>query len=427
MTRLQALGTAAMVLAGVAGVTNYAYWRRHSSRQSAVARPPTASIPPWPADARPQQIRLLTEHLAQHPHNADARFQLAELYFKLQDYPRSLVELRTLERDRPNDPNVFLRQAVVLKYSGQPDRAEKAVRRALALSPRYEPAWEWLGEIYLDQERYRQALECFNRCLQSRPDSYSRLLGKGRALEQLLVSRHPIPISAVIQPVEKAVQLAPSEPEGLATLARMTFAYRQQPDEAERLALRAAELDRLSARPYNILAQIALSRAPTPENLRRAGEYAYEAGRRDLHDPRPPYFVGRVLLQQNDIPRAVKALERSIELGPMPEAVSQLAVAYRRAGNVGQASHYAEIYQRYTDLMGRRNALLAARERQPSEARHDYALAELYLEAGQPDTAEYWAKEARRVKPRDPHGDPLMARLRQLRKKGSHALLLPIP
>ena len=94
---------------------------------------------------------------------------------------------------------------------------------------------------------------------------------------------------------------------------------------------------------------------------------------------------------------------------------------------VGQASHYAEIYQRYTDLMGRRNALLAARERQPSEARHDDALAELYLEAGQPDTAEYWLKEARRVKPRDPHGDPLVARLRQLRKKGSHALLLPIP
>jgi tetratricopeptide (TPR) repeat protein len=384
-------------------------------------------LPPRPLDDRAEQLQLLTRYLAQHPHDAAARFRLAEAYFKLKDYPGSLAELRALERDRPKDPNVFLRRAVVFKYAGQPAQAEKAVRRALALSPQYEPAWEWLGEIYLDQERYHQALDLFNRCLASRPDSYFALLGKGRALEQLLISRHPIPLSAVMQPVEKAVQLAPDQPDGLATLARMTFAYRQQPDEAERLALRAAELDPQSARPYIILAQIALARAPTPENLARAGEYAYEAGRRDLHDPRPPYFVGRVLLQQNDSPRAVKALERSIELGAMPEAVSQLAVAYRRSGNMQQASRYAGIYQRYTDLLGRRNALLAAREREPARADHDYALAALYLEAGQPDTAEVWLKEARRVKPGDPHEASLLAQLRQLRKKGSHGLLLPIP
>src|SRR5207248_156302 len=113
----------------------------------------------------------------------------------------------------------------------------------------------------------------------------------------------------------------------------------------ERLALRAAELDPGSARPYLILAQIALSRPPTAGNLQRAGEYAYEAGRRDLYDPRPPYFIGRLFLLQNDAQRAIKALERSLALGATPEAVSQLAVAYRRAGDVGQANRYAEIFQ----------------------------------------------------------------------------------
>src|SRR5947209_10500134 len=180
----------------------------------------------------------------------------------------------------------------------------------------------------------------FDRCLKRQPDWYPALLGKGRALEGLLLLRHPIPIAAVLQPVEQAVQREPNNPEGLVTLAHMELGYAQHPDEAEKLALRAAALDPRSERPYMILAQIALSRRPNPENLRRAGEYAYEAGRRDLRDPRPPYFIGRVFLQQNELGHAVKALERSVALGATPEAVSQLAVAYRRAGDTKRADRY---------------------------------------------------------------------------------------
>lgn len=425
MTRLQALGALAVALAVVAGVTNTVYWRRASSRKPSAGSPPIVRRPP--ADDRPRQVLWLTEHLARHPQDLPARFRLAELYFKLNDYGRSLAELRALEHSRPNDANVYLRQAVVLKYAGETDAAEKTIRRALALRPQDERAREWLGEIYLDQERYHEALALFEQCLQRQPDSYFALLGKGQALEQLLLSRHPIPLSQVVQPVEKAVQLNPDHPEGVATLARMRFTYEQRPDEAEQLALRAASLDPHGARPYIILAQITLSRPPTPENLRKAGEYAYEAGRRDLRDPRPPYFVGRVFLQENQVDRAVKALERSIALGPMPEAVSQLAVAYRRAGSVAQARRYADLYQRYMDRMGRRNAILAARERAPHDVRHDYALAELYLEASQPDTAEEWLAEAKKLQPRDPRYDRLLARARKQRAEGSRALTLPIP
>jgi cytochrome c-type biogenesis protein CcmH/NrfG len=426
-TRLTVLVAIAAALAVVAGLTNYSYWRRVSSRASRPAQPPLANVPQRLAPDRPGQIVTLAQHLARQPQDTPARFQLAELYFKVQDYPRSMAELRVLERLRPKDSEVFLHQAVVLKYDGKPALAEKAVRRALALKPQHLRAREWLGEIYLDQQRYHQALEVFRQCLKSQPDSYFALLGKGRALEQLLLSRHPIPVSDVVQPVEKAVRLNPNHPEGVTTLARMKFAYLEGSEEAERLALRAVELDPSNARPHLILAQIYLSRPPTPENLRRVGEYAYEAGRRDLQDPRPPYLLGRVFLQQNDVGRAIKALERSLVLGPMPEAVSQLSVAYRRAGSEERASHYAEVYQRYADLMARRNALLGAREREPREVRHTYALAELYLEARQPDTAAFWLKEAQLLRKRDPVYDRLMTQVRQQRKEGRDAPTLPIP
>lgn len=427
MNRLQALVALAAALAVVAGVTNYAYWTRAASRRSSRRRAAAPGHLSRPAEDRPAQIVGLTRYLTQRPADARARFQLAELYFKQKEYSRSLAELKLLERALPHEPEVFVRRAVVLKYAGQPDAAEKEVRRALALSPQYDLAWELLGEIRLDQERYHEALALFERCLKRRPDSYLALLGKSRSLEQLLVARHPIPLSTVIQPVEQAVQEEPHNPEGLATLARMKFAYQQQPDEAEKLALRAAELDPAGARPYLILAQIALSRPPTPENLRRAGEYAYEAGRRDLHDPRPPYLIGRVFLQQNDAGRAVKAFQHSVALGAMPEAVSQLAVAYRRAGDVARANQYAGLFQQYTDRLERRNALLAAREREPGDVRHLYALAGLYLEASEPETGALWLAEAKKLRPGDPRGASLSARVRRLRQSGSHAPLLPVP
>jgi tetratricopeptide (TPR) repeat protein len=388
---------------------------------------PSSVLSRSPAADLASQIGALIQRLARHPQDDAARFRLAELYFKQKEYSRSLAELDLLQRRRPDDADLILRRAMVLKYSGDALQAEKAVRRVLALRPQDGAAREWLGEILLDQGRYHKALEQFEQCLKQQPRSYFALLGKGRALEQLLLSRHPVPIARVLQPVEEAVRLNPDHPEGVTTLARMTFAYLQGSDEAEPLALRAAALDPASARPYIILAQIYLSRSPTPENLQKVGEYAYEAGRRDLEDPRPPYFLGQALLRQNDLERAVKALERSVALGAMPEAVTQLSAAYRRAGNGERASHYAEIYQQYADRMARRNALLGAHEREPQAVRHTYALAELYLETGQPETAVYWLKEARRLRKRDPVYDRLMARVRAQRREGRDAPMLPIP
>jgi tetratricopeptide (TPR) repeat protein len=436
----------------VAVVSNAAYWRR-AERAQAPAHPAPAGAPPTslpslplgsplaalpagpfsaslaaaPGDARTRERAALARHLALRPRDTRARFRLAQLHFQAREYDQSLAELRSIESQEPKNPNVFLRQAVVLKYAGEPERAERAVRAALKLQPEHAPAQEWLGEIYLDQGRAHQALVLFERCLKRQPDSFFALLGKGRALEQLLQSRHPIPLSRVIAPVEKAVALKPEHPEGLATLARMRLTYQNRLDDAEQLAREAASRAPERALPHLLLAQVALARPPSPETLQRAGEHAFEAGRRDPEDPRPPFLVGRVALQQNDVPRAIRALELSLARGPMPESVSQLAVAYRRAGDPERAERYAAAHQRYTDLLGRRNALLAARERKPREIGPTYALVELYLEADQPETAEQWLAEAKRLRPRDPRGDRLAARIQRSRREERDAPLLPIP
>jgi tetratricopeptide (TPR) repeat protein len=251
-------------------------------------------------------------------------------------------------------------------------------------------------------------------------------MGKARAYEQLYISRDPVGLSQMTQPVEKAVRLEPNNPWGVVTLARMTFNYLARPDPAEKLALRAAELNPHDPEPYIILSEIALYRPSTPETLRKAGFYAYQAAQRDPRDWRPPYELGRALLRQNEPVEAAQLLERSVAIQPMPEAIYQLSLAYGRAGNTERARYYGGIYQRWNDFMERRKALLAEVQREPGHPDHYYRLAELYLKADAPEPAENWLKKARVLDPKDARYDRLVNQVRRLRKSAGHASILPL-
>lgn len=437
--RLVALVLAGALLIGIAAVVKSQHDRQQSAQPPAVALPPSPlALPPaglTPSLTPPPQqdtaeIDAIRQQLQRRPRDRTARYRLAHLYFQRFDYSHALQELDVLEKDDPRDAEVHLRKAVVFKYDGEPDAAEREARRALALKPEYDLARQLLGEVHLDQGRYQDALKVFEKYLQGHPEDYAALLGKGRALERLYLAQHPVKVAAMFAPVEKAVQLQPDNPQGLMTLARMKFAYLNTEKawtEAEQAADRAAELDPQNPQPYITLGQIYLARPATAANLDKAGEYAAKAGTLDLQDPRPPYLLGRVSLLKNDVDRAIRALELSIRLRPMAEAVTQLAVAYRRAGNKERADRYARLYQQYMDRIAQRDALMAAREREPREPRHYYALARLYLDAGQPASAEAWLERARSVRAEDPARDALLARAEALKKKGGNGPLLPIP
>ena len=429
LARVRNLALVAVVLGVLAVGVNVRHVQWMAEQKRTAAQPPGVPVSRPAADDDSRQMMALTQHLARQPQDRDARLRLAHLYFRKFDYARALAELQTLERAHPRDPELRLRKATVLKYDRQPDRAEREIRAALALRPDDPLAEELLGQVHMDQRRYRDALKVFERRLKEQPESVQSLLGKGRALEQLYLAQNPVKVEEILAPVEKAARLAPEDPEVLATAARLKFAFLQGEKahaEAEKLAARAVELDPRYAQPYITLAQIYMARPPTPENLQKVGEHAAQAGMLDLQDPRPPYLIGRISLLQNDIERAIKALEHSLRLQPLPETVTQLAIAYRRAGKAEQADRYSDIYRKYSDQVARRDTLLAARERAPKEVRHYHDLAALYLESGQPEKAEQWLKQARTLRPSDPAGDRLAVRARQLRERGGDGPLLAI-
>jgi tetratricopeptide (TPR) repeat protein len=410
-SRLHLLLLLALVLGGVAWAAN-AYWLRLRAQRLFLEQ--------QLARAQAEQHRRATELAAaedavrRNPEDYTARFRLAEKLFHAEQHDRALAELAELERRRPAEWEPPFRRSVVLNSLGRYSAAIEAARRARRLRPADPVLREWLAGLYLSDGRAREALALYEEALQESPDSYNALLGRARSLEQLVRYHHPVSFDDMVETARRAVALRPAEPSGLLTLARMLFVFQKRPEEAARVAEKAAAVSTDgSAGPYILLAEIALSLPPTPENLRRAGEAAYQAGLRDPRHPLPPNHIGRVYLAQGDIPRAIAALERSARLGATPETVSQLAVAYRRAGDVARADRFAAEYRRYTERVNKRDSLLRERALRLRDPEPCARLAELYLEGSQPAIAEKWLAAAVELGLPQARRRALEARLRQ--------------
>jgi predicted Zn-dependent protease len=347
------------------------------------------------------QVEQQRRSVASNPDDAAARMAFARLLFIARRFPEAEEQLRYLKRRQPQRAEISYWLSLVQKQSGQLDAALQSIREARRLEPRREIFLEGLGEIYLSQGRSEEAASTFDVCLKRQPESYAALMGKARAMEQLYEAKRPVAIPEIVAPVLKAVQLQPRNALGVTVLARMSFAYLQQFETAERLARQALQLDPSQAEPYLILVEIYLDN-PTPDNAGKAVACARQAARLDSHNPQPLYLLGRALLRENDVPGAIGAFEQSTRLQLMPEAVYQLSLAYARAGRMEQARHYSRLYDSWSQFTERRKLLLALLQHRPQDIGLHAQLAELYLSQGAVEPARNWLRKGLQLQPQDP-------------------------
>ncbi len=362
------------------------------------------------------QVEQQRRWVAAHPDDVSARLALARFLFITHHFPEAEEQLLLLQRRQPHRAPIDYWLSLVQKQNGQLDAALRSIQEARRLDPQNEVFREALGEIYLAQGRSEEAASTFDACLKQRPDAYAALLGKARAMEQLYEAKLPVAIPEIVTPVRKAVQLQPRNPWGVTVLARMSFAYLQQFDQAERLANQAIRLDPRQAEPYLILVEIYLDN-PTPDSAAKAVACARQAARLDPHNPQPLYLLGRALLRQNDLPGAIDAFEQSTRIQLMPEAVYQLSLAYARAGRMDQARHYSRLYDSWSQFTERRKLLLALLQHRPRDIGLHAQLAELYLAQGALDPARNWLRKGLQLRPQDPTLRSLLARVEARQKR----------
>ena len=82
----------------------------------------------------------------------------------------------------PQDPEIANNRATLARNTGQPELAESEYRRALSLNPQFLQAKTGLGRLFIDEERWTDALYIYTTLLKTEPDNVVARYGLGTAL-----------------------------------------------------------------------------------------------------------------------------------------------------------------------------------------------------------------------------------------------------
>ena len=235
------------------------------------------------------------------------------------------LEIEVLERaaadevaERPEDPEVRVRQAQVYRAAGEWDEALAALEHAAEHGADPDLVAAERGRVFLDAGRPRAAKIQFDRVLRRRPDAFGVLLQRGRAWVQLghpgraardlgaAVAGMPRPAPEDVFAWRDALVAAGRREDALRALDRGIARLGRVPS----LALAALDLEVALGRHQAALARLDRLLAESPRNeawLARRGELLERAGRRD--EARGAYARALELIATRPAERRGKRIE----------------------------------------------------------------------------------------------------------------------
>jgi serine/threonine protein kinase/Flp pilus assembly protein TadD len=137
-------------------------------------------------DSTPAHLQHAEEYaqraLAIDPRLAETHIALGSVLMNKYDYANAANEFRTATELDPNSAHAWDMVSWALCYMQPPDpiTAEKASREALRLQPSFVPAYYHLGRALLLQKRYAEAIDFFQREKELSPNSTMADLGLGQ-------------------------------------------------------------------------------------------------------------------------------------------------------------------------------------------------------------------------------------------------------
>ena len=119
----------------------------------------------------PRQAEYFERAVQLSPNFAAARYNLALVYFKLNQMDRALVQLEALVKLAPDDVGGYLLRGRLRKSRGEWDGAASDFGQVVRLQPDHHRAWALLGEVRYEQGHFSEALPALQQVLQLHPDS----------------------------------------------------------------------------------------------------------------------------------------------------------------------------------------------------------------------------------------------------------------
>ena len=311
---------------------------------------------------------LLTKQDPDPTSLADAYGELG-LQLQAYDLRQSAVNsYRHAETLSPEDYRWAHLLGSVLQSVGDADRARKRFRRVVTLEPRYAPAWVYLGQLELEQNRRADARDAFDRAMAIEPDCAPCRVGLGRVA--LLDEDYERALGLF----QEALELSPTSNNIHYHLA-MTLRGLGKLDEAKRQLEQRGPVKAGIADPLlaEVPARLRGSRALQDEGvaLARSGrlEEAIERFREALElepaDSMTRFYVGLAQAKLGRLDAARDAFLEAIRLEPRSERAQLFlgSVLALQGNDPGAAEAFAAALEIHPGLTAARNERAKALQR----------------------------------------------------------------
>lgn len=262
-----------------------------------------------------------------------ADFNLALCYVATSQFPQAVQILNRLAKGRPGDAGVYNLLAQALIGEDATPAAFQAFQQAARLEPKNEQLYLLVAEACMDHQSYHLGLSVLDTGLQNLPQSPRLYYQRG-----VFYSFLDEPVRAG-NDLQHVAQLAPESVLAYLAVAQKALLNGDNPG-----AIRAARTG-LDKAPHDffllsILGQALLRNGVSPGQPEFAEAQA--ALEKSVAE-RPDYWVsqlalGKIEVKAGHLEEAIAHLEIARRLSPSsPAAYSQLALAYRKQGNMEEA------------------------------------------------------------------------------------------
>jgi len=315
----------------------------------------TSQIYHWfePTEATKQKAHAeALESLRLQPNLGEGHAALGlYLYYEEADYEGALREFRLAAETLPNDGDVGLYIAAVLRRQGRLTEAIAAYKRAEAIDPRNQVTLYDASQTYFGLRDWSNALRGLDRVLQLAPDSVNVKIQRGYT--EFFAKGSTVPIKVALESIPANV-----DPDGVVTFARWDVSLMDRDPAAAERALASCRLETITSQPGAPLPKSYLQGCiDLVRNDTARAQIDFEAARPALektvaNSPQDPTRHAQLGLLYAFMGRKEDALregQRAVELKPLTRDVIEGAIAqafqaliFARTGETDKATSEIE-------------------------------------------------------------------------------------
>lgn len=244
---------------------------------------------------------------------------------------------------REDSADLRMQLAEIEEKEGRPLEAVQDYQRAAEMQPTEAHLFAWGAELLLHHAP-EPAIEVFTKGHRLYPQSARMMLGLGAAWYAQRSTEQAEQIFL------QACDLNPSDPTPYLFLGRVQLTEKIAPPGLTERMKRFVRLHPESAMAHYLYAEALSKQDGSPENDRVAETELKTAIQIDPHFGNAYLQLGILLSTRQDYPGAIAALEKAIELTPLPdEAHYHLAQVYRRTGEPEKAHKEIELFKQLSE------------------------------------------------------------------------------